>query len=171
MKAAMGGEIEFKAYEQHQGELLPGFVGDALNPGNPVFFVDDAVEGMDLAAFEKRYSALGEHAFAPRMLLKLWLFGRSRASTAGARLHGGCTGTFASSTWPGIGRSSWVLARRAGMDAMSKPKGEPTAGAAALARGAQRVPPLRELAPGSRRALAFSELPGRELSDPVLLKR
>jgi transposase len=70
----MGGEIEFKAYEQHQGELLPGFVGDALDPADPVFFVDDAVEGMDLAVFERQYSALGEHPFPPRMLLKLWLF-------------------------------------------------------------------------------------------------
>ena len=26
MMAVMGGEIEFKGYEQHQGELLPAFV-------------------------------------------------------------------------------------------------------------------------------------------------
>ena len=75
MMVAMGGEIEFKTYEQRQGELLPGFVGDALDPGDPVFFVNDVVEGLDLAAFESRYSALGERAFPPRMLLKLWLFG------------------------------------------------------------------------------------------------
>jgi len=75
MMAIMGGEVEFKAYEQRQGELLPAFVGDALDPADPVFFVDDAVEGMDLGAFEARYSAVGEHAFPPRMLLKLWLFG------------------------------------------------------------------------------------------------
>jgi transposase len=33
------------------------------------------VEGLDLRAFERRYSALGERAYPPRMLLKLWLFG------------------------------------------------------------------------------------------------
>jgi transposase len=70
----MGGEIEFKAYEQHEGELLPGFVGDALDPSDPVFFVDDAVEGLDLTAFEQHYEVRGEHAYPPRMLLKLWLF-------------------------------------------------------------------------------------------------
>jgi len=74
MMVVMGGEIEFKGYEQGQGELLPAFVGDALDPADPVFFVDDAVEGMDLEPFERRYSALGEHPFPPRMLLKLWLF-------------------------------------------------------------------------------------------------
>ncbi len=71
----MGSEIQFKAYEQHQGELLPAFVGDALDPADPVFFVSDVVEGLDLASFERRYSARGEHPFPPRMLLKLWLFG------------------------------------------------------------------------------------------------
>lgn len=73
--AVMGSEIEFKSYEQHQGELLPAFVGDALDPTDPVFFLDDVVEDLDLQSFEQRYAVMGEHAFPPRMLLKLWLFG------------------------------------------------------------------------------------------------
>jgi transposase len=40
-----------------------------------VFFVDDVVEGLDLQLFEQRYAVLGERAYPPRMLLKLWLFG------------------------------------------------------------------------------------------------
>ena len=75
MLTVMGSEIEFKRYEQHQGSLLPRFVGDSLDPSDPVFFIDDVVEAMDLDAFEKRYAATGEHAFPPRRLLKLWLFG------------------------------------------------------------------------------------------------
>ncbi len=59
----MGSEIQFKAYQQHQGELLPAFVGDALDPADPVFFVSDVVEGLDLASFERRYSGRGEHRF------------------------------------------------------------------------------------------------------------
>ena len=70
----MGGEIEFKAYAPGQGELLPSYTADALDPSDPAFFVDEVVEGLDLQAFEKRYSATGEHAYPPRMLLKLWLF-------------------------------------------------------------------------------------------------
>jgi len=73
--AVMGDEIQFKSYEPRQGQLLPGFVGEALDPSDPVFFVDDVVEGLDLRAFEKRYAVLGERAYPPRMLLKLWLFG------------------------------------------------------------------------------------------------
>lgn len=70
----MGGEIEFKAYAPGQGELLPSYTADALDPSDPAFFVDEVVEGLDLRAFERRYSGTGEHAYPPRMLLKLWLF-------------------------------------------------------------------------------------------------
>lgn len=71
----MGGEVEFKAYSPGQGELLPSYVGDALDPADPAFFVDEVVEGLDLGSFERRYSATGERAYPPRLLLKLWLFG------------------------------------------------------------------------------------------------
>jgi len=71
----MGGEVEFKAYAPGQGELLPSFTGDALDPSDPAFFVDEVVEGLDLRAFEGRYASMGERAYPPRMLLKLWLFG------------------------------------------------------------------------------------------------
>ena len=70
----MGGELEFKAYAPDQGQLLPSYMADALDPSDPAFFVDEVVEGLDLGAFERRYSALGERAYPPRMLLKLWLF-------------------------------------------------------------------------------------------------
>ena len=73
--AVMGSEIEFKDYEQHQGQLFPAHLSEALDPGEPVFFISDLVEGLDLEVFERRYAAMGEHAYPPRLLLKLWLFG------------------------------------------------------------------------------------------------
>ena len=73
--AVMGSEIEFKEYEQHQGQLFPAHLSEALDPGDPVFFISDLVEGLDLEVFERRYAAMGEHAYPPRMLLKLWVFG------------------------------------------------------------------------------------------------
>jgi transposase len=72
--AVMGSEIQFKACEQDQGQLFPAHLAEALDRGDPAFFVNDLVEGLDLSAFEARYAALGEHAYPPRMLLKLWLF-------------------------------------------------------------------------------------------------
>jgi len=73
--AVMGSEIQFKGYEQHQGELFPAHLAEALDPGDPVFFISDLIEGLDLGAFEERYASMGEHAYPPRLLLKLWLFG------------------------------------------------------------------------------------------------
>src|SRR5688572_29367910 len=58
-----------------QGQLFPAHLSEALDPRDPVFFISDLVEGLDLEGFEQRYAALGEHAYPPRMLLKLWLFG------------------------------------------------------------------------------------------------
>ena len=71
----MGGEIEFKGYEQDQGQLFPSHLSEALDASDPVFFIDDFVEGVALGSFEERYAATGERAYPPRMLLKLWLFG------------------------------------------------------------------------------------------------
>jgi transposase len=73
--AVMGSEIQFKGYEQDQGHLFPVHLAEALDPGDPVFFISDLVEGLDLEVFERRYAAMGEHAYPPRLLLKLWLFG------------------------------------------------------------------------------------------------
>jgi transposase len=89
--AVMGGEIEFKAYEQDQGQLFPAYLAEALDPSDPVFFLNDLVEGLDLSAFETRYEAMGEHAYPPRLLLKLWLFGAIEGVYSGReiarRLH------------------------------------------------------------------------------------
>ncbi len=71
----MGGEIEFKDYEQDQGQLFPAHLSEALDSDDPAFFINDFVEGLDLMAFESRYAVAGERAYPPRMLLKLWLFG------------------------------------------------------------------------------------------------
>jgi transposase len=73
--AVMDGEIEFKGYEQDQGQLFPAHLSEALDADDPAFFINDFVEGLDLTPFESRYAVAGERAYPPRLLLKLWLFG------------------------------------------------------------------------------------------------
>jgi transposase len=73
----------WKPYEQRQGQLLPAYVDDALEPSAPVFFIDDVVEGFDLTALEQRYAVVGEHAYDPRLLLKLWLYGATQGVYSG----------------------------------------------------------------------------------------
>ena len=71
----MDDEIEFKGYEQDQGQLFPAHLSEALDADDPAFFISDFVDELDLLAFEERYAVAGERAYPPRMLLKLWLFG------------------------------------------------------------------------------------------------
>jgi len=82
----MGDEIQFKAYEQQQGQLFPGHLRDALDPSDPVFFIDDAVESLEVSGFEEHYAGMGERAYPPRMLLKLWLFGATAGVYSGREL-------------------------------------------------------------------------------------
>jgi transposase len=82
----MGREVEFKPYRQHQGQLFPAHLSEALDPSDPAFFIDEVVEGLDLRRFEKRYARRGEHAYAPRMLLKLWRYAATRGVYSGREL-------------------------------------------------------------------------------------
>jgi transposase len=76
----------WKPYVQRQGQLLPAFVDDALDPSDPVFFIDDVVDGLELTALEQRYATVGEHAYDPRLLLKLWLYGATQGVYSGREL-------------------------------------------------------------------------------------
>jgi transposase len=82
----MSDEIDFKAYEQDQGQLFPSHLSEALDEGDSVFFIDDFVDGLSLKSFEARYSVTGERAFPPRMLLKLWLFGATEGVYSGREM-------------------------------------------------------------------------------------
>ena len=76
----------WKPYVQRQGQLLPTFVEDTLDPSDPVFFIDDAVESLDLTPFEQRYAETGEHAYAPRLVLKRWLYAATQGVFSGREI-------------------------------------------------------------------------------------
>jgi transposase len=82
----MGDEALFKTYEQSQGALFPAHLSDALEASDPAFFIDEIVEAMDLRRLERRYARRGEHAYAPRMLLKLWLYAASQGVHSGREI-------------------------------------------------------------------------------------
>src|SRR5512145_3528413 len=76
----------WKPYRQRQGQLRPAFVEDALDPGDPVFFISDVVEGLNLTPREQRYAILGEHAYSPRLLLKVWLYAATHGVYSGREI-------------------------------------------------------------------------------------
>lgn len=86
----MAEAARWKPYTQRQGQLLPAFVEDALDPSDPVFFIDEAVEQVNVRPLEARYAALGEHAYHPRLLLKLWLYGATQGVYSGREIARRC---------------------------------------------------------------------------------
>ena len=44
------------------------------------------VEALDLCGFERRYARRGEHAYSPRLLLKLWLYAASQGVHSGREI-------------------------------------------------------------------------------------
>lgn len=80
----------WKRYTQGQGQLLPAFVDDALDRSDPVFFIDEAVEQLNVSPLEERYAVLGERAYSPRLLLKLWLYGATQGVYSGREIARRC---------------------------------------------------------------------------------
>lgn len=67
---------EFRRYEPDQGLLLPPSLRDWLPEGHLAFFVSDAIDALDLGAFEARYGTEGpgKQAFDPRMMVKVLVY-------------------------------------------------------------------------------------------------
>ena len=84
---------EFRPYEPDQGLLLPPSLRDWLPEDHLAFFVSDAIDAMDLSAFEARYGeeGPGNQAFDPRMMVKVLVYayatGTFSSRKIAARLH------------------------------------------------------------------------------------
>lgn len=62
-------------YQPEQAELLPRHVRDELPAGHLCFVIHDLMEQQDMSQFDQAYSEEGQKAYAPRMMLKVWLYG------------------------------------------------------------------------------------------------
>lgn len=65
----------FKPHVQDQGEMFPPRVGELIEPDALCRVISEAVDQIDLGAFEANYSPLGRNAFSPHTMLKLLFFG------------------------------------------------------------------------------------------------
>jgi len=64
-----------RAYKQDQDFLLPPSLSDFIGQSHPAHMVNDIVEKLDLRELEGRYGTMGQPAYAPRMMLKVILYG------------------------------------------------------------------------------------------------
>ena len=73
-----------------QVSLLPPSIDEYVPVDDLVRYVDQLVEEFDLGLIESRYAAIGRPAYAPRMLVKVLLYGKMRGIRSGRDLARAC---------------------------------------------------------------------------------
>ncbi len=65
----------FKPYVQSQSQLLPQSLEEVITSDHLARLISHSVDQMDISMIEKLYSSNGQHAYHPRMLLKVLIYG------------------------------------------------------------------------------------------------
>jgi transposase len=78
---------KFMDYNPDQAYLLPPSVRDVLSPGHLCFFVRGLVEKLNLSAFRDEYGTEGGPAYAPEMMVSVWLYAYALGVTSSRRLE------------------------------------------------------------------------------------
>jgi transposase len=79
--------MRFLPYEPNQAWLLPPCVKDVLGANHLCFFVHRVVEELDLRQFEEAYVEEGRPAYAPALMVKVWLYAYALQVTSSHRLE------------------------------------------------------------------------------------
>lgn len=79
--------MKFLPYEPDQAWLLPPSVKDVLGEDHLCFFVHRVVERLDLQRFEEGYGEEGRRAYAPALMVKVWLYAYALQVTSSRRLE------------------------------------------------------------------------------------
>lgn len=78
---------KFLEYNPDQAYLLPPSVRDVLGPDHLCFFLRRVVAKLDLSAFRQEYGEEGGPAYAPEMLVSVWLYAYALGLTSSRRLE------------------------------------------------------------------------------------
>jgi transposase len=77
----------FLPYSPEQAYLLPPSVREVLRADHLCFFLHEMVEKLDLNEFEREYVAEGREAYAPQLMLKVWLYAYALGLTSTRKLE------------------------------------------------------------------------------------
>lgn len=66
---------KFKDYSVSQGQLLPGYLDSGISADHIARLINTVVDQMDLSEIENQYSVNGCHAYHPKMLVKILVYG------------------------------------------------------------------------------------------------
>lgn len=67
----------FKNYNQNQVQLLPANLNQSIPADHLARLISQTVDGMDTSLIEQTYSSQGQHAYHPKMLIKVLVYGYS----------------------------------------------------------------------------------------------
>ncbi len=77
----------YREYAPDQAFLVPPSLTDLIGPGDPVFFLRDVIQGLDLSEFHRLYrSAKGQPPYHPGLMVGLYLYGAMRCTYSSRRL-------------------------------------------------------------------------------------
>ena len=79
--------MRFLPYSPDQAYLLPPSVKDLLGEEHLCFFLHRVVEQLDLSDFEQAYVEEGPPAYAPALMVKVWLYAYALGVTSSRRLE------------------------------------------------------------------------------------
>ena len=79
--------MRFLPYSPDQAYLLPPSVKDILGEEHLCFFLHRVVERLDLSGFEQEYGEEGPPAYAPGLMVKVWLYAYALGVTSSRRLE------------------------------------------------------------------------------------
>ena len=79
--------MKFKAYRQNQIMLMPPSLDDKIPQDHLARYISKVVDQLNLKEIEDGYSDLGCHAYHPRMLLKVILYGYSIGIRSSRRMQ------------------------------------------------------------------------------------
>lgn len=78
--------IKFKPYNQNQLQLLPQDLESKIASDHLARLISHAVDNLDMSGVEDTYSDQGQHAYDPRMLLKVLIYGYSAGLQSSRKL-------------------------------------------------------------------------------------
>lgn len=78
---------KFKEYHQEQIMLMPSNLGEKVPQNHLARYINTALDEVDISEIEGGYSELGCHAYHPRMLLKVIVYGYSIGIRSSRRLQ------------------------------------------------------------------------------------
>jgi len=79
--------MKFRAYNPGQAYLLPPSVAEALGEKHLCFFIQRAVEHLDLSSFLAGYGEEGQPGYHPALMIGVWLYAYALGITSSRRLE------------------------------------------------------------------------------------